>query len=167
MYLGCFFIDELKLNLDCDFRVSAGVAPVIGGGSASGTVVGGVPPLPPRGIPPGGGGYRLFGANLEVVLDHEQTPYQVPLIVKRCIDEVEKRGLDIIGLYRLCGAETKKNMLRAAFEESPEMVDLSSENVPDINVITSKLNNKTIDFKGKYSRAGVLRKKNRRRENFL
>jgi len=120
-------------------RVSAGVAPVIGGGSASGTVVGGVPPLPPRGIPPGGGGYRLFGANLEVVLDHEQTPYQVPLIVKRCIDEVEKRGLDIIGLYRLCGAETKKNMLRAAFEESPEMVDLSSENVPDINVITSLL----------------------------
>ena len=101
----------------------------------------GVPPLPPRGIPPGGGssasGYRLFGSNLEIVLDHEQTPYSVPLIVKRCIDEVEKRGLDIIGLYRLCGAETKKNMLREAFEESPEIVDLSSENVPDINVITS------------------------------
>ena len=115
---------------------------MIGGGSASGNVVGGVPPLPPRGIP-AGGGYRLFGANLEVVLDHEQTPYQVPLIVKRCIDEVEKRGLDIIGLYRLCGAETKKNMLRAAFEESPDIVDLSSENVPDINVITSKINNKT------------------------
>ena len=97
---------------------------------------GGLPPLPPRGA----SGYRLFGNNLETVLEREQTPYDVPLIVKRCIDEVEKRGLDIIGLYRLCGAETKKNMLRQAFEESPEIVDLSSENVPDINVITSKIN---------------------------
>lgn len=30
-------------------------------------------------------------------------------------------------------------MLREAFEESPELVDLSSENVPDINVITGLL----------------------------
>jgi len=52
--------------------------------------------------------------------------------------QVEKRGLDIIGIYRLCGSETKKNMLRDAFEESPEIVDLSSENVPDINVITGE-----------------------------
>ena len=42
------------------------------------------------------------------------------------------------GLYRLCGSETKKKMLRDAFELDPESVDLSSENVPDINVITSK-----------------------------
>ena len=52
--------------------------------------------------------------------------------------EIEKRGLDIIGLYRLCGSETKKKMLRESFEADPEAVDLSSENVPDINVITSK-----------------------------
>ena len=52
--------------------------------------------------------------------------------------EIEKRGLDIIGLYRLCGSETKKKMLREAFEADPEAVDLSSENVPDINVITSR-----------------------------
>ncbi len=57
--------------------------------------------------------------------------------VKR-FQEIEKRGLDIIGLYRLCGSETKKKMLREAFEADPEAVDLSSENVPDINVITSK-----------------------------
>ena len=56
--------------------------------------------------------------------------------MKRCIDEIEKRGLDIIGIYRLCGADAKKNMLRMAFEDSPEIVDLSSANVPDINVIT-------------------------------
>lgn len=58
--------------------------------------------------------------------------------MKRCVDEVERRGLDIIGIYRLCGADTKKNILRQAFEESPEIVDLTSENVPDINVITGE-----------------------------
>ena len=45
---------------------------------------------------------------------------------------------DIVGIYRLCGATTKKNILRLAFEESPDIVDLSSMNVPDINVITSE-----------------------------
>lgn len=38
------------------------------------------------------------------------------------------------------GSETKKKMLREAFETNPEAVDLSSENVPDINVITSETN---------------------------
>ena len=56
----------------------------------------------------------------------------------KLFQEIEKRGLDIIGLYRLCGSETKKKMLREAFEADPEAVDLSSENVPDINVITSE-----------------------------
>jgi hypothetical protein len=111
---------------------------------------GGLPGISPGGIvvPPGiivrggGGGVgssgpkSLFSCSLETVLENETSGFLVPLIVKRCTDEVEKRGLDIIGIYRLCGSETKKQMLREAFEESPELVDLSSENVPDINVIT-------------------------------
>ena len=59
----------------------------------------------------------------------------------------------ILGLYRLCGSETKKSLLREAFEEDPETVDLSSENVPDINVITSK-------FKGKFVKANLTPGKN-------
>ena len=51
--------------------------------------------------------------------------------------------MPILGLYRLCGSETKKSLLREAFEEDPETVDLSSENVPDINVITSKFRKET------------------------
>ena len=95
---------------------------------------------------------KLFGVDLESVLDREAavlaaatgvlTPSsalpQVPLLVKRCVEEVERRGLDIIGIYRLCGADSKKRMLRMAFEDAPELVDLSSANVPDINVITGK-----------------------------
>jgi len=82
---------------------------------------------------------QLFGVSLETVLENEASGFLVPLLVKLCIQEIEKRGLDIIGLYRLCGSETKKKMLREAFETNPEAVDLSSENVPDINVITSLL----------------------------
>ena len=85
---------------------------------------------------------QLFGVSIESVVEQENSGFLVPLLVKRCTQEIEKRGLDIIGLYRLCGSETKKKMLREAFEADPEAVDLSSENVPDINVITSRLNNK-------------------------
>ncbi len=96
---------------------------------------------------------KLFGVDLETVLEREAaavaaatgvlTPSpalpQVPLIVKRCVEEVERRGLDIIGIYRLCGADSKKRMLRMAFEDAPEIVDLSSANVPDINVVTGEI----------------------------
>ena len=100
------------------------------------------PSLVPRSVaaPGGPGGIKnLFGRELDTVLEREAAGFAVPLIVKRCTDEVEKRGLDIIGIYRLCGSETKKQMLRESFEESPELVDLSSENVPDINVITGEI----------------------------
>ena len=44
----------------------------------------------------------------------------------------------ISGLYRLCGSATKKRILREAFERNARTVDLSPDNVPDINVITGK-----------------------------
>lgn len=45
----------------------------------------------------------------------------------------------ILGLYRLCGSATKKRILREAFERNARSVNLSPDNVPDINVITGKL----------------------------
>ncbi|XP_018326316.1 rho GTPase-activating protein 100F isoform X2 [Agrilus planipennis] len=96
----------------------------------------------------------LFGVDLETVVSRESRTggvpggvatgliagtLQVPLIVKRCVEEVERRGLDIIGLYRLCGSATKKRILREAFERNSRSVDLTPENVPDINVITGVL----------------------------
>jgi hypothetical protein len=82
--------------------------------------------------------FGLFGANVASIVMKEDSGLNVPLIVQRCIEEIERRGLDIIGLYRLCGSATKKQMLRESFERSPRSVDLSAENVPDINVITGK-----------------------------
>lgn len=45
----------------------------------------------------------------------------------------------LLGLYRLCGSATKKRILREAFERNSRSVDLTPENVPDINVITGVL----------------------------
>ncbi|XP_052120134.1 rho GTPase-activating protein 100F isoform X1 [Frankliniella occidentalis] len=99
----------------------------------------------------------LFGVDLESVVNREnisggvpggvptsvslatQGASQVPLIIRRCVEEIERRGLDIIGLYRLCGSATKKRILREAFERNARTVDLTPDNVPDINVITGVL----------------------------
>ncbi|GFQ71369.1 rho GTPase-activating protein 100F [Trichonephila clavata] len=81
----------------------------------------------------------LFGVDLERVLVREDSGYGVPLIVKRCTEEVERRGLDIVGIYRLCGSALRKRLLREDFERNTLMANLSVEHVPDINVVTSLL----------------------------
>ncbi|XP_043463292.1 rho GTPase-activating protein 100F isoform X3 [Leptopilina heterotoma] len=97
----------------------------------------------------------LFGVDLDTVVTREcktggvpggvstalamSSSPNIPIIVWRCVEEVERRGLDIIGLYRLCGSASKKRILREAFERNARSVDLSPDNVPDINVITGVL----------------------------
>jgi len=80
----------------------------------------------------------LFGVDLETVINRENSGLNVPLIVKRCIEEIEKRGADLVGIYRLCGSAVRKKLLRDSFEKNAWLVDLTVEHVPDINVITSK-----------------------------
>ena len=39
----------------------------------------------------------------------------VPLIVEKCIAEIEKRGLEEVGIYRVPGAMSSINKLRLCF----------------------------------------------------
>ena len=80
----------------------------------------------------------LFGTDLELVVKREKTGSNVPVLVTRCIEEVERRGLDHVGIYRLCGSARRKCQLKEEFERSAKGVDLSSDSVSDINVITGK-----------------------------
>ncbi|KAL7020077.1 hypothetical protein ACKWTF_011371 [Chironomus riparius] len=95
-----------------------------------------------RGVPAlrGGVSTALFGVDLETVVTREAKGAPgnapVPIVLRRCVEEIERRGLDIIGLYRLCGSATKKRLLREAFERNSRAVELSPEHIPDINVIT-------------------------------
>ncbi|PVD22717.1 hypothetical protein C0Q70_15973 [Pomacea canaliculata] len=81
----------------------------------------------------------LFGMDLEAVIKRENSGFNVPLLVKKCVEEVEARGLETVGIYRLCGSARRKAMLREAFEKNAAAVDLSPENVSDIHVVTGVL----------------------------
>lgn len=43
---------------------------------------------------------------------------KVPYIVRQCIEEVEKRGIDEVGIYRISGVATDIQALKAAFDSS-------------------------------------------------
>lgn len=81
---------------------------------------------------------KLFSGDLEMVVARENRGLSVPLIVKKCVEEVEIRGLDLIGIYRICGSQVRKNLLKDAFENNSHLVELGADHVPDINVITSE-----------------------------
>ncbi len=46
---------------------------------------------------------------------------KVPYIVRQCIEEVEKRGIDEVGIYRISGVATDIQALKAAFDASKRL----------------------------------------------
>lgn len=42
--------------------------------------------------------------------------HDIPLIVQTCVDEVEKRGLDEVGVYRVAGVLRDVQELRHSFD---------------------------------------------------
>ncbi|XP_063514807.1 rho GTPase-activating protein SYDE1 isoform X3 [Pongo pygmaeus] len=79
---------------------------------------------------------RVFGLPLPLLVERERPPGQVPLIIQKCVGQIERRGLRVVGLYRLCGSAAVKKELRDAFERDSAAVCLSEDLYPDINVIT-------------------------------
>ena len=49
----------------------------------------------------------------------------IPIIVTKCINEIDDRGLDTQGLYRISSAKTKLEHLCQLFESGIDRVDLS------------------------------------------
>lgn len=43
---------------------------------------------------------------------------KVPLIVRQCVEEIERRGMDEVGIYRVSGVATDIQALKAAFDSS-------------------------------------------------
>nr|XP_038025259.1 rho GTPase-activating protein SYDE1 [Anas platyrhynchos] len=82
---------------------------------------------------------RVFGVELGQLVERENSATKVPLLIQKCVAEIEKRGLKVVGLYRLCGSAAVKKELRDAFERDSAAVTLSEQLYPDINVITGIL----------------------------
>ncbi|KAM9214355.1 rho GTPase-activating protein SYDE1 [Leptosomus discolor] len=82
---------------------------------------------------------RVFGVELGQLVEREKAAAKVPLLIQKCVAEIEKRGLKVVGLYRLCGSAAVKKELRDAFERDSAAVTLSEQLYPDINVVTGIL----------------------------
>uniref|UniRef100_A0A915EK03 Rho GTPase-activating protein syd-1 n=1 Tax=Ditylenchus dipsaci TaxID=166011 RepID=A0A915EK03_9BILA len=75
-----------------------------------------------------------FGVPLErtVQRDHKETP----IVLGRLIQEIEDRGVDTPGLYYLCGAVERKNLLKKSLDRDSSNTDLGVCPVPDVNLLT-------------------------------
>ncbi|XP_069471334.1 active breakpoint cluster region-related protein isoform X1 [Ambystoma mexicanum] len=78
----------------------------------------------------------VFGVKISVVTKRERS--KVPYIVRQCVEEVEKRGIEEVGIYRISGVATDIQALKAAFDANNKdiMVMLSDM---DINAIAGTL----------------------------
>ncbi|XP_048860031.1 rho GTPase-activating protein SYDE2-like isoform X2 [Brienomyrus brachyistius] len=82
---------------------------------------------------------QVFGVEVWKVVERENVGRMVPVLIDKCITEIEKRGCQVVGLYRLCGSAAVKKELREAFERDSRLVELSENLYPDVNVITGVL----------------------------
>ncbi|XP_028998885.1 active breakpoint cluster region-related protein [Betta splendens] len=68
--------------------------------------------------PPGSTAQRqlVFGVPIETVA--QQQGVLVPHVVRCCVEEVERRGMDEVGIYRISGTTSEIGMLKAAFNSN-------------------------------------------------
>ena len=63
---------------------------------------------------------KVFGVELADQLKSEGG--QVPSVIIACVAAVEKRGLEVEGIYRVSGAATQTNKLRDAFSQGKYVI---------------------------------------------
>uniref|UniRef100_A0A673JU81 Active breakpoint cluster region-related protein-like n=1 Tax=Sinocyclocheilus rhinocerous TaxID=307959 RepID=A0A673JU81_9TELE len=78
----------------------------------------------------------VFGVKISVVTKRERS--KVPYIVRQCIEEVEKRGIDEVGIYRISGVATDIQALKAAFDANTKDILVMLSDM-DINAIAGTL----------------------------
>uniref|UniRef100_A0A671YJV4 ABR activator of RhoGEF and GTPase n=1 Tax=Sparus aurata TaxID=8175 RepID=A0A671YJV4_SPAAU len=78
----------------------------------------------------------VFGVKINVVTKRERS--KVPYIVRQCIEEVEKRGIDEVGIYRISGVATDIQALKTAFDTNTKDILMMLSDM-DINAIAGTL----------------------------
>lgn len=79
---------------------------------------------------------QIFGSHLHLVCEHEKST--VPQFVRLCITAVEKRGLDVDGIYRVSGNLATIQKLRFVVNQE-EKLNLDDSQWEDIHVVTGAL----------------------------
>ncbi|XP_040388683.1 active breakpoint cluster region-related protein isoform X4 [Cygnus olor] len=78
----------------------------------------------------------VFGVKISVVTKRERS--KVPYIVRQCIEEVEKRGIEEVGIYRISGVATDIQALKAVFDANNKDILVMLSDM-DINAIAGTL----------------------------
>ncbi|XP_057686965.1 PH_BCR_vertebrate and RhoGAP_Bcr domain-containing protein isoform X1 [Corythoichthys intestinalis] len=78
----------------------------------------------------------VFGVKINVVTKRERS--KVPLIVRQCVEEIERRGMEEVGIYRVSGVATEIQALKAAFESNNKDVSVFMRDM-DVNAIAGTL----------------------------
>ncbi|KAI8342790.1 hypothetical protein BC941DRAFT_148442 [Chlamydoabsidia padenii] len=77
----------------------------------------------------------VYGVSLQVLKEREHQ--DVPPLVTMCIDEIERRGLEEVGIYRVAGTGSVVQQLRKEFNSG--LVKVDEYHYPDINVVADAL----------------------------
>lgn len=79
----------------------------------------------------------VFGTDLTTVVQLYQCA--IPFVVRRCVEEVEARGMLQEGIYRVSGFADEIDALKLALDSNGEKTDMSESAYGNINVIAGTL----------------------------
>ncbi|XP_029427879.1 breakpoint cluster region protein [Rhinatrema bivittatum] len=78
----------------------------------------------------------VFGVKITFVTKRERS--KVPYIVRQCVEEIERRGMEEVGIYRVSGVATDIQTLKAAFDTNNKDVSVMMSEM-DVNAIAGTL----------------------------
>ncbi|XP_072268571.1 beta-chimaerin isoform X1 [Pyxicephalus adspersus] len=80
---------------------------------------------------------KVYSCDLTTLVKAHNTPR--PMVVDRCIQEIEQRGLKSEGLYRVSGFTEHIEDVKMSFDRDGDKADISCTTYPDINIIAGAL----------------------------
>jgi RhoGAP domain/RasGEF domain/RasGEF N-terminal motif/Pleckstrin homology domain len=84
-------------------------------------------------------GKEVRGSIYGVDLSELMSSGKIPFVVENCIDEIERRGLEEVGIYRVAGSGETVSYLRQQLNRNAGNVNLSDDDWIDINVVADAL----------------------------
>ncbi|TIB18890.1 hypothetical protein E3P92_00350 [Wallemia ichthyophaga] len=86
----------------------------------------------------------VFGVDLSEVVRREHGDEgiengDIPILIDKCLNEIEKRGLLETGIYRLSGAISSITNLKDAFDSDASAINLSEGDARDVHSVTGIL----------------------------
>ncbi|XP_041916111.1 breakpoint cluster region protein isoform X1 [Alosa sapidissima] len=78
----------------------------------------------------------VFGVKISAVTKRERS--KVPYIVRQCLEEIERRGMEEVGIYRVSGVATDIQALKTAFDTNNKDVSVMMSEM-DVNAIAGTL----------------------------